>query len=413
LKAIIISIGNEITSGHALNTNASWLAKELESIGIISDKIVTIRDNVKTLVDEIRAAVKSFDVVLTTGGLGSTSDDVTKLALVKAFKTRLVRDKKVLTEVMNYYKKINRPMAPVNKQQADVPEGFEVIRNSWGTSPCLGFQGEGFLLYSLPGVPYEMKNIMSHEILKRLQRISPKLGIIRSTMKTIGIGESDLFTLIDNSGGIGSPVEIAYLPHLGQVDLRLTSIDKKTTSARARLNAARKKLQKVIRPYYFGDDDESIEMAIGKQLRKKKLTLACAESCTGGLFASIITSVPGSSDYFLEGAITYTNKAKVDRLGVTESTLVEHGAVSAQTASEMARGIQNTSGSDIGISSTGIAGPAGGTKDKPVGLIYISLAMGSEVITSKLNFSMDRVRTQERTAKEMMTILWQALVKIP
>lgn len=408
MKTIIISIGDEVVSGHTVNTNAAWMANELDPYGLSPERIVTMRDDEKALVKEIRSAIKKYDAVFITGGLGPTHDDVTKPALVKVFGTRLVRDEKILSAVRRFFRvKLKKPMPPVNEGQADVPEGALAVANKWGTAPLLSFDTGGCLVFALPGVPYEMKNLMKKEVIPRLKKCFPVTAVTRRILHTIGIGESNLYEMIENAGALDGSVELAYLPHMGQVDLRVTARAETLKDARASLRCAEKKLMSVIGPYCYGKDDQTLESVIGEILTAKKLTLACAESCTGGLFASMITSVSGSSRYFLEGAVTYSNDAKMRRLGVAKSTLVKHGAVSAQVAAEMAEGVAKTSGADISVSATGVAGPTGGTKEKPVGLVYIGLSFEGKTQTRELRLGEDRRRNQERTAQEMLAWVWR------
>lgn len=407
MRTVIISVGNEVTSGHTVNTNAAWLAEAIEPLGLTPERIITLRDDVKTLTAEIRRAARDFGLVIVTGGLGPTSDDVTKPALVRAFKTRLVRDEKSLRDVKRFFKKIDRPMAPVNEGQADVPEGFSAICNRFGTAPGLFCDTGSCLLFALPGVPYEMKGIMETEILAILKKRAPGGVIARRTLRTMGAGESSLYTMIEEAGGVDNDVELAYLPHFGQVDLRLTAHGQNTKEAKARLNRAAQKLRRAVGPYVFGEGDQTLEEVVGKLLARKKLTLAAAESCTGGLFSSRITSASGSSRYFLEGVVAYSNEAKERILGVKKRTLIKHGAVSAAVAAEMAEGARRKSGADIAVSSTGVAGPTGGTREKPVGLIYIAISSKDGTATKELRLGKDRLRNQDRTVKEMMEWLWK------
>lgn len=404
MKTIIITVGNEVTSGHTVNTNAAYLARQLEEVGLTPDRILTLRDDVKTLAGEIRKATRSYRVVLITGGLGPTHDDVTKTALCAAFKTRLVRDNKMLKAVKERFRQINRPMAVINETQADVPETCNAIVNKRGTAPLLFFDTEPCLLFAMPGVPYEMRFLMETEIIPILKKRLPKLDIRRAVIRTAGIGESRLYEMIETQGGVPDGVELAYLPSPGQVDLRITVTGK---NAGSRLKKAVNTLMKVAGPYFFGSDETTLSAAIGKLLVKKGLMLASAESCTGGRFASRITSVPGASDYFSEGAVTYSNQSKIKRLGVKPQTLLKYGAVSAETAKEMAVGICRTSGADIGVAITGIAGPGGGTKGKPVGLVHIGICVNGAVETKKFTFGLDRNLNQERAVKEALIWLWE------
>jgi nicotinamide-nucleotide amidase len=383
------------------------MAKSIEPLGITPERVVTLRDDVTVLAQEIRSAVKKFDLVLITGGLGPTRDDVTKSALVKAFDTKLVRDRKTLANVKKFFAKIDKPMAPVNAGQADYPKGFKIIANKFGTAPCLHKDTGDCIVFAMPGVPFEMKNLMETQILPRIKKRAPKAVIEREVLRLIGIGESSLSGIVESSGAISKDIEIAYLPNFGQVDIRLTARAKTKQESGSKLKEAIRKLTPVIEPYLFATGEQTLEAAVGAVLTKNKLTLASAESCTGGLFASRITLVPGSSAYFLEGVVTYSNDAKIKRLGVKNSTIIKYGAVSAQTAREMAKGICKKSGADIGVSSTGVAGPSGGTKEKPVGLIYIAICFKGEVETRRLMLGKDRNRNQDRTAKEMMAWLWR------
>jgi len=404
MKTIIITVGDEVTSGHTLNTNAAYMAIALEEVGLTPARVLTLRDDVKTLAREIRMAAKDCHVVLITGGLGPTHDDVTKAALCSAFKTGLVRDKKILKAVRELFRHINRPMAAINETQADVPETCKAIVNKRGTAPLLFFDTGTCLLFAMPGVPYEMRFLMETQVVPMLQKRLPKLSIMRTVIRTAGIGESRLYEMIESQGGVPDGVELAYLPSPGQVDLRITTTGK---NAAGRLNNAVKKLMKVAGPYCFGFGKTTLEEAIGEKLVEKGLTLASAESCTGGRLAARITSVPGASRYFLEGAVTYANNSKIKRLGVNPKTLLKYGAVSAEVAREMAEGICETSGADIGVSITGIAGPGGGTKEKPVGLVHIGVCVNGAVETKKFEFGLDRNMNQERAVKEALIWLWE------
>lgn len=406
MKTIIITVGNEVTSGHTVNTNAAYLARQLEEVGLTPGRILTLRDDVKTLAGEIRKALRDHRVVLITGGLGPTHDDVTKAALCKAFGVGLKRDNKMLKAVREHFKHINRPMAVVNETQADVPETCKAIVNKRGTAPLLFFDTGTCLLFAMPGVPYEMKFLMETEVVPILQKRLPKLAIRRAVIRTAGIGESRLYEMIEAQGGVPDGVELAYLPSPGQVDLRITVTG---NDAVGRLKKAVNKLMKVAGPYCFGFGETTLEEAIGERLVKKGLTLASAESCTGGRFASRITSVPGASDYFVEGAVTYSNHSKIKRLGVKPQTLLKYGAVSAEIARDMADGICKTSGADVGVSITGIAGPGGGTKEKPVGLVHIGMRVSGAVETKKFEFGVDRNMNQERAVKEALIWLWEKM----
>lgn len=269
------------------------------------------------------------------------------------------------------------------------------------------------MLFALPGVPYEMKRLMEEEVIPRVKKSFAFTGAIATqTIHTIGIGESGIYEIIENSNMPYDDVELAYLPHMGQVDLRLTAKGATALKAKAKLNLAVENIEKIVGSYCYGKDDDTLEGIVGKILIEKEMTLASAESCTGGLFASRITSVPGSSEYFIEGVVTYDNDSKMRRLDVDEDTLLKYGAVSAQTAARMAKGVCHTSGADIGVSSTGIAGPGGGTEEKPVGLVYIGLCIKGNVDTKVFQLKEDRTRNQERTVHAMLTWLWREILEL-
>ncbi len=405
MKTLILTIGNEVTSGHTVNTNAAFIAELLEEVGLTPDRVVTIRDEPVDLVRDIRQAVKKFGVVIITGGLGPTHDDVTKPALCKVFKAPLVHDPAILKRVKRFFARIDKPMLPVNKGQADVPEGFTALDNKWGTAPGLFYDTGSSLLFSLPGVPREMRGLMKNEVMPILKKKVSGRAISRMVFRTAGIGETGVSELIENTGALNE-AEVAFLPKSGRVDVRVTVNDTDETRAKTRLKGVTKKIGKVLAPYVFGKNDITLEQAVGKSLLKQGFTIACAESCTGGMFAGAITSVPGSSRYFLEGAVTYSDSAKMKRLKVKGVTIKKYGAVSEQVAMEMAKGICETSGATVGISATGVAGPSGGSKEKPVGLVYLGLCIDGEVTAQTKNYRFDRVTNQNRTVNDMLTWLY-------
>jgi len=409
LKTIVITIGNEVTSGHIVNSNAAWIGSALDGIGLSPERALTLRDDVNTLAKEIRKASKEYGVILITGGLGPTHDDVTKPALAKAFGVKIFRDAAMLKELAKFLEGFGKTMSPANEGQADVPDGFKGIASKFGTAPLLMRKADGCILFAMPGVPFEMKNLMETEVLPRLKKLLPKRVIQRTVLHTNGISESTLYSKITEAGAAPKDVELAYLPSLGHVDLRVTAEGKTPAEAAKKLRRAEKALMKVAAPYVYGRDGVSLEAAIGERLVERRLTIASAESCTGGLFASRITSVAGASRYFVEGLVTYSNNSKIKRLGVKPATLLKYGAVSAQVAADMASGVSETTGADIGVSATGVAGPTGGTPDKPVGLVYVGLCINGNVETREFKFREERRRNQERTVNEMLGWLWRML----
>ncbi|MDH4183527.1 MAG: competence/damage-inducible protein A [Nitrospinota bacterium] len=408
MKTIIISIGDEVTSGHTINTNAAWMAQRLEPCGVTPDRVVTMRDDIPALARELKQATRDYELILVTGGLGPTHDDVTKPALVKAFKAPLARDTKILRQVKSYFKKIGRVMAPINEGQADVPAGFTPLINNVGTAPGLMLQSGKFILIAMPGVPAEMRHIMQRRVIPIIARRAKGAVLLRRVLRTAGIGESTLSTRLAEMGfTLPGAVALAYLPHFGQVDLRLSAQGSDRRQVKARLQKAARDIRRIAGEYIFGEEDQTLEGAVGQILAQKGLTLACAESCTGGQFAARITAIPGASAYFLAGAVTYSNASKERFANVKPQTLMAHGAVSAEVAAELAEGVRSAAGADIALSSTGVAGPTGGTKEKPVGLIYIGLATAEGTHTQKLQLGMGRKANQARTVNEMLIWLWK------
>jgi nicotinamide-nucleotide amidase len=407
MKTLVLTVGDEVTSGHIPNGNAAWIAREIETVGLTPERIVTVRDDEQTLAAEVKAALTKYAVVIVTGGLGPTHDDVTKAALCRGLGVPLVRDPRALVAVKRFFKKLGKEMPPVNLGQADIPKGAEPLYNRIGTAPGIFFDTGKSMLFALPGVPAEMQALMTQEVIPILRKRASTVVIERCVMHTLGIGESTLYEMM-GAVGLTSPegIELAFLPRIGEVDIRLTAKAPTKEVALARLRDYRKDLKKVIAPWYYGKDEKSLEQVIARRFVKLGVTLASAESCTGGLFAATMIALPGASDYFIEGLVAYSNASKIKRLGVREKTLAECGAVSEEVAAQMAKGVRKKLDADIGISATGVAGPGGGTPEKPVGLVYVGLAMGDEVKTKKLQFGFDRVSNQRRTVREMLVWLF-------
>ncbi|MBF0169858.1 MAG: CinA family nicotinamide mononucleotide deamidase-related protein [Nitrospinae bacterium] len=407
MKTIIVTIGDEVTSGHIANGNAAWIARRLETVGLTPDRVLTLRDDEPTLVREIRAALKGYGLVILTGGLGPTHDDVTKPALCKALGVPLVRDRAALVAVKRHFKKLGVDMPENNLAQADIPQGAVALHNRVGTAPGIFVEREGALLFALPGVPAEMQSLTDHEVLPLLEERLPDVSLERALLHTVDIAESRLAELLEEEGLLPPPggIEVAFLPHIGEVAIRLTAKGADRGETRERLLDYRRRLKKVIAPWYFGKEGDTLEQFIARRFKSHGLTLASAESCTGGLFAATLVAQPGASDYFLEGVVTYSDESKMKRLGVREKTLAQHGAVSAEVAAEMAKGVRKTAGADVGISATGIAGPTGGTDEKPVGLVWLGLAVGDEVKTLEIRYGFDRITNQRRTVRRMLVWL--------
>ncbi len=419
MNAVIITIGDEILIGQVVNTNASYLSTQLFSIGIPVERVVTIADTTDDILNEFKNSLKAFNIVIVTGGLGPTHDDITKQCLAKFFNSRLVIHKESLKKIKHIFKRRRIPMPAVNLEQALIPDIAKVVPNPIGTAPGVLVEEDGKAFFALPGVPYEMKKMMETFVIPYLRKRfeKGKRVIKHKTLHTIGISESLLYETVGDVSKItgkhnGAVVKLAFLPSNYETRIRITVEAENVKSATKAISSAEKKLSKNAGKYIYSRDESSIAETLGKILTKKKKTIAVAESCTGGLVASKITDVAGSSDYFLEGAVTYSNESKIKLLGVNSATIKKYGAVSRQTAIEMAEGIRKYSGADIGISTTGIAGPTGATKTKPLGLVWIGYSDKKKSFAKEYVFAKERLRNKEIMSKMAIEIVRRQLINI-
>ncbi len=413
MRSIIISIGDEVLIGQVVNTNASWLGRELLSIGIPAERIITVSDNEKEILKEFKNAFENYDVVVVTGGLGPTHDDITVKTVAKFFKSEYVLNEKVLKHVKSIFARRNITMPVVNIGQALVPEIATVLENKTGTAPGLLIDKNGKVFCVMPGVPYEMKYISQTGLFPYLSKKYKKKithVIKQKTLHTIGIGESLLAEQIGDINkivrrGNGFEVKLAFLPANYEVRLRITAIAKNSLKADKLIKDAQKLITKKAGKYIYSTTEDSIEKTVGGILKKKKLTIAAAESCTGGLITSKLTDISGSSDYVMDAIVAYSNEAKRRLLGVRAETIKKYGAVSKQAAIEMARGIRKRSKTDIGISVTGIAGPTGARIGKPVGLVWIGYSDKKVTFAKDFIFTKDRLRNKDIMAKMALEIV--------
>ncbi len=415
VNAKVISVGDEILIGQIVNTNASYINYKLYSIGVKVEKVVTIGDNEEDLLKELDDSMKNFKVTLITGGLGPTHDDITKPILVKYFKDELVLHDDILEHVRKFFAKRNIVMPETNVGQAMMPSRSKVIWNHYGTAPGIWMEEMGRVFVAMPGVPFEMKAMIEDNILGMIKEYFAKdfdYVLKSKTILTTGIGESLLFEKIGNIEDVIGKHKMAFLPSPLGVRLRIDVKEKDEKSAAKEIEIIEKKLREKIDQYIFGENDDLIEEVIGRMLKEKGLTLAVAESCTGGLLAGRITDVAGSSEYFIGGITAYSNQIKEEFLGVKSETLMKYGAVSEETAKEMAYGIKTKFNSSIGISVTGIAGPGGGTPEKPVGLTYIGFCDGNQCYAVKWNFGDNRERNRTRTVQACLNLLRNELLKL-
>ncbi len=409
--AEILSIGNELLAGTTINTNAAYLAKQLHSIGIETKWITVIADENETILKALQTAIERAQVVISTGGLGPTPDDITKRALCQFFDVALVFNEQVFADVQDFLNKRQMELNEVNRQQAVIPECQRVLRNKRGTAPGLYFNKEDTHFFFLPGVPHEVYYLTEKEILPLLKELFHLEPITTYLLRTTGIPESRLMDKIGDLVEKYSEFRLAFLPRFRGVDLRFTLPAELKQNNKAFYNfidQVRKRLQK----YIFTEDEQEIEEVLGQLLKERKLTLSIAESFTGGLIGDLITNVSGSSAYFLGGVISYSNESKETILGVKADTLQKHGAVSEETVLEMVTGVQKLFNSDCAIASTGIAGPTGATPGKPVGLCYLAACSGKKCVTKKFQFGNDRLMNKRRGAIAGLELLRRLLLDI-
>ena len=407
MKAEIIAVGTELLLGQIVNTNARDLASGLSDCGVIVYYQTVVGDNPGRLKQAIADAYERVDLVILTGGLGPTKDDLTKEIVAEYFGKKLVLDKPSLDRIQGYFDRMGREMNETNKKQAYMPEGCIILENSCGTAPGLIVEEGGKIAILLPGPPKEMNPMFEEKVKPWL---SGKTGstIKSRTLKMTDIGESNMAAEVSDLMEGENPTVAPYAKE-GESELRITAMAKTEDEADGLIEPVAKEIYARLGEYIYGEDDTTLVEALVKKLIEKKLTILTAESCTGGLIASEITSVAGSSEIFGSGYVTYANSAKVKMLGVKDKTLADHGAVSENTAKEMAEGARAASGADIAVSVTGIAGPGGGTPEKPVGLVYMALADDKGTIVKKLNLDGSRDKVRARTVKNVLKMVMQRI----
>ena len=396
----IITIGDEILYGHILDTNSKWLSQKIIDLGITISRKTSIGDNILDINYNIKKSISNYNLTIVTGGLGPTNDDITKNCLNKIFNGKLVYDKKTLTHIKKVFKERNFDLTKKNIDQSLVPNNCIVLHNRFGTAPGMAFEKNKNILLSLPGVPFEMKSLFEDECVNLIKKKFVLPHIFHRIIKTVGIGESWLSDKINSwEKNLEKDLSLAYLPSIGRVKLRLTGKGNNLKRLKNKITKEEKALKKIIEKYIYGYDKDELESVIGKALIDLNKTVSVAESCTGGNISNLITSVPGSSNYFIGGIIAYSNEIKINSLGINKDILNKYGAVSKEVAEEMAKNVRNKFNSSIGISSTGIAGPSGGTKEKPVGTIWIAFSDNEKTISKKL------ILTQRRDVNTVLTTI--------
>jgi len=410
MLAEIITIGDEILIGQIVDTNSAWMAQQLNLTGISVKQITSISDDEEHILDALALAEQRADIILITGGLGPTKDDITKKTLARYFNMGFRRDEGALEMVRQIFEKFKRPLIDVNIQQADVPDGCEVIVNKNGTAPCMWFERNNKIFVSMPGVPFEMMYLMGDEILPRLKRRFELPAIVHKTILTANIGESFLAKEIEEiEDALPAHIKLAYLPKLGQVRLRLSAKGDDEAKLKTEVEVFARQIMAKVDKFVVIDEDIPLEKAILNIMNDRGLTLSTAESCTGGYIAHLITQHPGCSSVYWGGAVTYAYELKESVLGLKPATLTTFGAVSEETVKEMAEGAIKHFKTDYAIAVSGIAGPDGGTADKPVGTVWISVSSRDKTVAKLFNFSNKRLQNIERSATAALTMLLNLL----
>jgi nicotinamide-nucleotide amidase len=412
MLAEIITIGDEILIGQTIDTNSAFISIQLNQIGISVVQITSVPDNISHITEAFTNAENRASVIIITGGLGPTKDDITKQALCSFFNTKTVFSSEVMKQVEFLFTSRGLKMPETNKEQAMIPENCVPLKNSYGTAPGMWFEKNGKVFVSLPGVPYEMKNLMEEEIVPRLKAKFKTPYILHETVLTQGIGESFLMEIISEweESLIKENIKLAYLPEFGKVKLRLSQTGENFSELKEKAERKINELIKLISEYYYGRNEEKLEEVIGKLLKDKKMTLATAESCTGGYIAHLITSVAGSSEYYLGSVVAYSNMIKEEQLNVSKSLLDSEGAVSKPIVEQMAIGVQKKFNSDFAIATSGIAGPAGGTEEKPVGTVWIAIAYRDGVFSQKHLFGKNREKNIKQSSVTALNMLRKILL---
>jgi nicotinamide-nucleotide amidase len=413
MEAEIITIGDELLIGQVVDTNSAWIAHKLNLIGIKIHRIISISDKKEEIIKALDESGKRVDLIILTGGLGPTKDDITKNTLCEYFNTKLIVSEIVIDDIRSFLEKRNVDFNNSNKRQAEVPENCKVIRNYNGTAPGMWFSSGNKTFISLPGVPYEMKSMMDNEVIQRLKASFPSNHIIHKTIYTQGIAESILSEKLAEweEGLPDKGIKLAYLPQPGIVRLRLSTEGEDLNSLKKLIENEILSLNQIIPDYIFGYDNEKLEEIIGNLLKKHSGTVSVAESCTGGNIARLITSVPGCSDYFKGSAVAYSNEIKVNILNVSRDVLVNHGAVSKEVVEEMARSAMKIFDTDFSVATSGVAGPSGGTKEKPVGSVWIAVSSKKSTISEFFSFGDDRERNITRASVTALNMLRKMIIK--
>ncbi len=416
MKAELISIGDEILIGQIVNTNAVFLSKALNKIGVEIAQISSISDQKENIISALDEARKRADIIIMTGGLGPTKDDVTKHTLCEYFDDQLVKNERVLKHIENIFRKyVTTPISEMNRDQANLPSKATLLHNAYGTAAGMWFMDQGQVFVSLPGVPYEMEALVKHEVLPKIQQEFVLPALYHKTILTYGLGESVIAERIEDwEENLPEPIKLAYLPSLGRVRLRLSTKGTDLEILKKQVDDQIQKVVPLIEDIFFGtEEDQSIEFLIASRLKKTGKTLSCAESCTGGAIATRFTAHAGASEFFCGSAVTYATESKIDLLGVEKSLIEKHGVVSGPVATAMALGVQKKYQSDYALATTGNAGPKKGDQGQEVGIVFIGLATPDGVESFQFKMGNNRTRVIQKTVNQALETLYRALMKAP
>ncbi|MCA1965751.1 MAG: competence/damage-inducible protein A [Flavobacterium sp.] len=414
MKAAIVTIGDEILIGQIVDTNSSYIAKALDKIGIATHEMLSISDDKQHILDTFHSLQNKVDVVIVTGGLGPTKDDITKKTFCDYFEDNLVENDAVLVHVKSIIEGIyKRPITQINREQALVPTKAKVLFNQAGTAPGMWMEKENTVFISLPGVPYEMKYLIDNEVIPNLVQKFERPYIVHQTIMTYGRGESMIAEQIEEwEDNLPDFIKLAYLPSPGKVRLRLTARGTNEELLKNEIKHQVEKLDLLIHDIIVGyNEDEPIEVVLGRLLTEKKLTISTAESCTGGKIAATLSAVPGASNYFKGSVVSYATQVKIDVLDIDENLIAKHGVVSTEVAKEMAKSVQKVMNSDCAIATTGNAGPTKGDEDAELGTVFIGIAMYNEVFVEEFNFGQPREKVIDRGVSKALELIYKEILK--
>ncbi len=412
MKVNILTIGDEILIGQTIDTNSAWMGQQLNLIGAHVKSVLSVADELEDIKRGLTLSLETADVVLMTGGLGPTKDDVTKKAVAEFFDVELTFHQATYDKILKLFEKWGRKSTDAHRLQCFMPSNAQLLTNKMGTAPGMWFDYKGKVLVSMPGVPYEMKYLIEHEIIPRLTSQFKGQPIFHRVIRTVGEGESRLALKIEDiEDNLPEHVKLAYLPNLGAVKIRLTATGAEEAILQQSLNEVEAAVVERLKEYIYGFGEINLEVAIGQMLKSKQLTVGTAESCTGGYIAHLLTSVAGSSSYYSGSIIAYSNEMKIKHLDVSQASLKQHGAVSEATVIEMVNGGLKALGTDLVLSISGIAGPGGGSPEKPVGTVWMAVGDGQNIKTRLLKSGKDRIKNIQYSSTYALNLIREFLLE--